>query len=173
MKNSPQQSGFTLIELIIVILILGILASASSNILYTGFNSYFVEKDFINANWQANVALERMTRDLHVIRSQNDFTTNTTSTVLEFYNLPNGTKIKYSLDPSNSLLQRNEANGTTQVLAFGVNSINFTYHQSDGSQINLATTPLSAIRYVKITLNIVYGNTNFPITTAVYLWNIK
>lgn len=165
MQKYYRQSGYTLIELLIVIILLGILVAGSSNVLTVGFNSFFAEKNIINANWQTSVALERMTRDLRATRSTTDITTATANsiTINDLY----GNTITYQVTGT-QLLRNNQA------IADGVSNVIFSYYQADGTLItSLSSASLLNIRYIVITLNMNYNNITFPTITAVYLWNIR
>lgn len=167
MQKYSKQSGFTLFELVIVIILLGILIAGSSNILSVGFTSFFAEKNIINANWQASAALERMTRDLRGVIKTTDLTT-AAATNIVITDLNNET-INYQV--ISNQLRRN-----SQYLAEGVQSITFAYYDEDGTALTslpLSSTNRALVRYVVITLNMSYNNITFPITTAVYLWNLK
>ena len=50
--NKKKQKGFTLIELIIVIIISAILIANSSGLIVQGFNSFLNTKNTIQSNWQ-------------------------------------------------------------------------------------------------------------------------
>jgi hypothetical protein len=163
MLKYSKQFGFTLFVFIIVIVLIGILVAGSSNILSVGFNSYFSEKDIINANWQGSAALERMTRDLHALTSPSDITTATTSRII--FNDLNGDTVDYQV--LGNQLMRN-----TQSLSEGVQSISLAYYKGDSTLLSFPIS-LTDVRYVVITLNMAYNNITFPIKTAIYLWNLK
>lgn len=57
-----------------VIVLFGILAAIAAPLMSGGFTAYFTGKDIAEADWQARVALERMTRELRTIRSPADLT---------------------------------------------------------------------------------------------------
>ena len=61
--------GFTLVELIVVIILTGIIFSFGSALLGKVFSSYSLKQDVADADWQAKVALERMARELRAVRS--------------------------------------------------------------------------------------------------------
>lgn len=149
--------GFTLIEMIMVITISGIIVAGSGLLLMQGVKAYMTGKNDINTSWQASMAIERMTRDLHTASS---ITTATGSefAIKDIY----GNIINYKT-VGNQLLWN------TQVLASNVQSIAFTYYDANG--ISTATT--SAMRYVGISLNIIYAATTSNFSTRVALWNIK
>lgn len=61
--------GFTLIELVLTILLLGIIAAAVSQFVLQAVRSYSVEQSRGNVHSQARLAVERMTREIRGIRS--------------------------------------------------------------------------------------------------------
>lgn len=152
-------TGFTLIELIIVIAITGIIIAGSSSLLLNGVNAYMAGKADINASWQANVAIERITRDLRAISSVANIIT-AASNEFAIRDI-NGTTIDYKV--VNSQLLRN-----TQVLANNVQSVAFTYYDANGT----VTASVSAIRYVGVSLNIIYEKVTTNFSTMVALWNL-
>ncbi len=168
MRRHRQQIGFSLIELIVVILIVGLLMVGSSQMLYHGFRSFFVTQDLININWQASVALERIILDLHATRSTDDIIVAAANEIM-VTNL-HGDDINYQVVASQ--LRRNN-----QLIANNVQAINFSYY--DGGAVPnrllppLATVEKQALRYVVVTIAMKYKQSIFPVKTAVYLWNIK
>jgi len=152
--------GFTLIELIIVIAITGIIVAGSSSLLLRGVEAYIAGKTDINASWQANSAIERMTRDLRAVSSANAIIIATSS---EFAVQDiNGIAIDYQV--VNGQLLRN-----TQVLADRIQNVTFTYYDANGA----VTASVNAIRYIGITLNINYEKVASSFSTMVALWNAK
>lgn len=150
--------GFTIIELIIVIVILSILAVIALPMLSSGFNAYFTARNLSDANWQGRLALARITRDLRALTSNNNITT-ATATQLTFINNAN-TSVSYTISGSN--LERNAL-----TLANGVNSVTFDYYTSAGA----ATAVIANIVYISITLNITQNNTNITLEAVVDLRN--
>ena len=65
-------SGFSLFELIMVMVVLGIVAAIAAPFLSASFQSYFTGKDISETDWQARVALERMSRELRSVRAPAD-----------------------------------------------------------------------------------------------------
>ena len=77
MKLIKRQIGFSLVELIVVITILAVLSATTLSMIQSGFRAYFTQRNLSNANWQARLALSRMTRDLRDLPSANNMTTAT------------------------------------------------------------------------------------------------
>lgn len=157
--NLKKQSGFTLIEFVVVIVIMGIIAAISSQMIATGLTSYLSNKDVLNATAQARLAIERITRDIRSVRSSSDIST-ATATQFTFTDT-NGNSISYTL--SGTSLMRG-----SQVLADGIASLSFTYYDKNGS----AGPATANIRYVTVALNVTQGNTNFNVDTTVYPRNL-
>lgn len=154
----PLKNGFTLIEMIIVIVILSIIAGVAARVMGAAFNSYYDNQRIVNANEQGRLAIERMIRDIHAINSTSSITTANAST-FTFVDV-NGNAVTYSL--SGTQLQRN---GIT--LADGVNSVAFGYY--DGAGAVAATTDV--IRYVNVTLNITNSTVNYILKTTITTLN--
>lgn len=157
-----KQLGFSLIEFIIVIVILGILIGTSTLLLSQGFNSYLASEDLLDANSQGEIAMQRMARDIAMIRSPNDVTI-AAANQLAFTDI-NNDDIMYSLSGTNLIITKNTVG---QILARGVNSLTFLYYGADGN-----TPPTSNTGYVRIVLNITQNNVNYSLTTSVYARNL-
>jgi len=77
--NSPQRRsgrrasryghGFTLIEMVLVIILVGIIFSMGGVMLGKVFSSYSAKQEIAEADWQAKVALERAARELRAVRT--------------------------------------------------------------------------------------------------------
>jgi prepilin-type N-terminal cleavage/methylation domain-containing protein len=79
MTDKKRQNGFTLIELILVILIVGVLSAFSSRFIAQGLNAFITAQNVTDTTWQARLAYTRLIRDLRQIRSPADITTFTAS----------------------------------------------------------------------------------------------
>jgi len=154
-----KQKGASLIELIIVILLVGILAAGSAELLRLGFLSYATGASSIEADTQGRIALERMKRDIRDIPSSSDITS-ASATALTFID-SNGTSITYQLSGTN--LMRN-----SDILAKDIQTLSFGYYDSVGA---LAVTT-ATIRYITVSLVVNNGATSLTLITGVSLWNL-
>ena len=134
--------GFSLVELVMVIVILGIVASSGALILSRGFNAYFAGRDMTRADWNARLALERMTRDLREVRSTVDITTMTANQIT--YTDLSGNAIIYNL--SGTTLTRTQS-GVAAGLANNISALRLSYLQRNGQS---AAASASAVYYITV-----------------------
>lgn len=161
-EHQKRNGGFSLIELISVIVILGVISATGAKFLGTTIKAYFEGKGYIVADSQVRVALTRMTRELQLIRSATatDLTV-TPSTEITFKDT-SGASIRYYL--SGTILMRN-----SQVLADGVSGLSLTYLQRDGKT---TTTTVTNVFSVILSFNTVYGNSNRATRVVIHPRNI-
>lgn len=148
------QNGFSLIELIITIVIMGIISVVVGKILLQGYKTYITSQNISEVDWQGLLALESITNDIHNIRSASSITTISASS-FAFVDM-SGTTVTYTLSGSN--LQRN---GLT--VASGVSALTFSYLDDSGA----ITATASAVRYITISLTAVQNNMSLTFTTLV------
>lgn len=160
MRYLGKQQGFTLIELIMVIILLAVIAKVSSQMLAQGLTAYLCSEKTTEANWQGQLAIERMVRDFRTVRSANDISLHSSS-AFTFVNL-NGNTVAYLLNGEDLLLNDN-------VLASGVNSLTFTYYDKDGNVVS----DIANLAYVNVALNLTKNGANYNIDTAVFLRDLS
>lgn len=163
MRRIHKNYGFTLIELVIVIILVSILSVFGSKIIAAIFNNLYTGENLVSADWQARIGLERMTRDFRTIPSGSNISNTSTANQFVFTDAT-GTTYTYKLSGTQIL-------SNTQVLVDGAQSLTFTYYNKSGTVI--APPPTALTRYVLITLVINQSNVNFTLPTAVYLWNLR
>jgi prepilin-type N-terminal cleavage/methylation domain-containing protein len=159
MLKTIHQQGFTLIEFVIVIVITGIIAVMSSQLLFQSVKGYFTAVDTMDANWQGQIAMQTMARNIKTIRSPQDITM-AASNRLTFVNINNNT-FSFGLT-GNSIVQTK--NGNNQILADGISSMTFSYFDKTGAS---TTTPAN-ISYIKLTINVTQKNVNFTLSSALF-----
>jgi len=158
----PRQLGFSLVELIVVIVVLGIIASMGAIVVRDGMLGYLRGREITSADWQGRLALERITRELRDVAPSsggivNIANTSCNSSTFAFSDV-NAVPISYT--QSTTTLLRNG-----QPLADNVTGLRFYCLQSNGQ--TFSTIP-SAVYY--ITVSMIVSTTN---TSAAYRSTVK
>jgi prepilin-type N-terminal cleavage/methylation domain-containing protein len=156
-----RQIGFTLVELIVVTVVLGIVASMGAMVVRDGMLGYLRGREITSADWHGRLALERITRELRDIASPNYSGIAATSCGTSTFTFSDidGTPISYTQNATYTLLR----NG--QPLADNVTALRFYCLQGDGQ--TYTATP-SAVYFV--TVSMVVGTAN---TSATYRSTVK
>ncbi len=153
-KNNWQQlQGFTLIEMIIVIVILAIIFASGALLLRLGLTGGFSAQNNTANNANARAAFERMEDELKDARSTGDLIPNTNS--ITFVKI-DGTSVTYALSGGN--LMRN-----SDILATNTASLAFTYLTAT----NTTTTIAAQVRCIVINATMTSNNVTLPLTTTV------
>ncbi len=159
-SKDPNSKGFTLIEIVITIVLVSILAGIAAMIILQGVKMYSDEQSRSDVHYQARIAMERMAREIRVIRSAADITTFTTST-LRFTDI-SGAALGFEW--TNPTLSRFNGVGN-DVLASGVNPFSFSYFENDG------VTPavlVDNVWFVEIDMTSVQGVETMQMKTRVH-----
>ncbi len=153
-----RKKGFTLIELIIVITIIGIIAGVVGYILLGTVDAWTFKANRNDLLWDGRLAVNRMVREIREIKDLTSVTT-ASSSQLRFTNI-NNNSITYSL--SGAGLNRTK-DGTANILAQNVSSLSFTYYDSGGASIATPAVSPSAtnIKRVRVNLTLTNGGQNF------------
>jgi len=140
-----KQRGFSLIELVIVIVLLGVVASIGGMVLRAGLLSYLQSKEASKAGGQINLAFERFCRELRrAISIQSPLQ----STDITFTD-SNGLSVRY-YQQSNQWL-RSENGGAAWPIADSIASLSMQY-----ANTNLATTS-TASDVVSIKISVTFN----------------
>ena len=71
------QNGFTLVELIVTLVLVGIIGTFTSLFMYTGLNGYLKAKDTSEGALKAQIALDRISLELKDINNISEFNSDT------------------------------------------------------------------------------------------------
>ena len=147
-----RQPGYTLVELIVVTVVLGIIASMGAIVVHDGMLGYLRGREITSADWQGRLALERITRELRDVAAPGSASIDAASCGSSGFSFVNITanQIIYTL-PSSTLLRN------AQPLADNVTGLRFYCLQGDGQ--TYTTTP-SAVYYVTVSMIVSTANTS-------------
>ena|GEM_PF-416928 len=157
-KGGGNERGFTLIELVMVIVITSIIASIAAMIILEGVKSYQKEASYSDIHNQGRLAIERMAREIRLIRSATatDITTMTATNIV--FNDVNGTNIQFSF-------AGNTISRSGNTLANNVQSLAFSYYQQDGTTV---AGSAAQVWYVQISLTTVNAGETLPLRLRVH-----
>ena len=164
-----SRKGFSLIELIMVIVVVGIISVAVAPIFFGGFQAFFTAKNFSGMNAQAELAMDRLAREIRGVDPSQDLDSATLPTASQLkFRLYNGTAqaawVTYTLSGTN--LMRN-----TDTLATGISSLAFSYYKPDGTALTppLTLAQAQGIWFVRITVRAVGGSLSESLRTTIFL----
>lgn len=126
-RQTTDSHGFTLVEMVITITLVGIIAGIAGMIILQGMRAYLAGENRADVQYQAGAALERMSREIRTIRSRADITT-MTATDLRFTDMT-GAQAGFTWVAPN--LGRWNGAGTDP-LAAGITAFSLAYYQQDG-----------------------------------------
>jgi len=126
-----SERGFTLMELVVVMVVVGVLSVTIAPFIKVNIDSYIQVRDGKNALQAARIGLNRMVEEMKRIQTSSDIYWGFSNSIQ--FNIPDGNggtlSINYNLDSHNLELERNN-----RKLLEGVRAFNLTYFRSNGSQ---------------------------------------
>jgi prepilin-type N-terminal cleavage/methylation domain-containing protein len=155
-NTTKLQRGFTLVELIITVVVLGILAAVGSSM----FSDTFMTARMVNSSQasadQARYAMERLAREIREVKySGNAYAISSAmspgATTMAFTRTISGSDVTVTVNRSGTNLTLTYSSpATTSTLASDVTAFTLDFLQLD----NTATTLASAVRFVVITVTV-------------------
>ena len=164
--------GFTLIEAVVSIIIIGVLAIATVPVLTGGVRTYVTTNTSLNTLSKMRLATERMAREIRHVRrnpgtpTNYDFTTMTANSLVFVKTDGNTVSINRAL-PNVTLGY--SAPAASSNLTDQVNNLTFRYYTIDGVT---ATASLALVAFVEIELEMIEDGVVLTQRTQVGLRNI-
>ena len=150
-----RSGGFTLVEMVVVIALLGIIGLVPSYVIVESMRVYARTAPKVDAAYQARLADDRMKREIRDLKGLGRVTAMTSSAFT--FDDSSDTTIAYSLSASNLL-----RNG--DLMAKGVTSLTFSYWKSDGT-VASAAADLNLVEY---DLTVQTGSEPYRVQAAVF-----
>ncbi|MDH3870691.1 MAG: prepilin-type N-terminal cleavage/methylation domain-containing protein [Gammaproteobacteria bacterium] len=171
MTGYRQQTGYTLIEMIIAIVILGLLGAAAGYGLQNGALAFVNTTDALHTLGKLRPASERLAREIREIRRDPltpavyDIATMNTTTLT--FTRADGTGVTLSSAPPLVTLAYSAPTGT-HTLTDTVSSLTFAYYQTDGTTL---ATGSGDVAFVEFELVLSQNGNTYPQRTRVALRN--
>lgn len=121
------QEGFTLVELIVALVLVGIIGTFTTLFMYTGLNGYLKAKNTAEGALKAQIAMDRLSREFRDIDKINAFTDNSTIGY-DSLTLPGDRQITYN-DPADTIFI--DVDGSVNLLLDDVQSFTMTAAYAD------------------------------------------
>jgi Tfp pilus assembly protein PilE len=168
MKILRSKKSVTLIELVMVIIIVGVLAGASSMYIKETIDLWRFLSFRNEITAQGRMSLMRMEREIRQVKDKNSIATANASR-FQFTDISNNT-IDYQLSGNN--LNRT-FNGTPNILANGVTNLTFCYYKNDNNPCEPNPADLTSIYRIAIKMDITFGSQTKHLETEVWLRNLS
>ncbi len=166
-RSSFRPGGFTLIEAVITLIVVGVLATIGATVMSGGFRNYFLGREIAQDDAQGRLALERVSRELRAVRSTADLDISVQNQVA-FTDLK-GIAIAYRRNAGTSQLERSQSGvaGTYQPLADNVSALTISYLHNDGVVAENFGGNSALVYYITVELTVKTSNVNATYRTTV------
>jgi len=171
MSNCDHSAGFTLVELVLVVLILGLISGIFAAVFSEGNHMFDTVDARRELTQEGRMALLRIVRETRQVRSSSDVVGADIDT-FSFYGVNDSLyTIEFSGISGGDVTFRRGA--VIQTLASGVDSMAFGYYQSDGNlAVPIVSPGATDIFRITIFLRLVNGGITVALQTGTYLRNI-
>jgi prepilin-type N-terminal cleavage/methylation domain-containing protein len=150
------KDGFSLIELIMVIITVGIISVVVAPVFMSGFNAFFWARDLASVSSQGELAMERMTRE---IRSAQPSGITAPLSASQLTINVSGAAVTYLRNAQNRIMRNSD------LLASSVSSLAFAYYKEDWSAAALPAEVWS----IRITMTISGRQASESLGSTVFL----
>lgn len=176
MGHRDAQRGFTLLELVMVIVMIGVIGTTLASLLSGGVGAFNAGREAVDTLSELRLTSERLARELRTVRR--DPTTPTAfefltknDTTVQFRRWDNDTDwttVTITASGSNLTIDYSTVAGGPYILTNSLDTLDFDYLDQNGAE----TASNANVAFVYIELNLTDANTNsYPQRTRVALRN--
>jgi type II secretory pathway pseudopilin PulG len=151
-----EERGFSTIEMIITLILVAIIGIVFTPVLTGAVKGYMWEQAVVGTNAQAQLAMERMAREMRGMAPTD--ITSFSATQITF--VMNGIPVTYGRNGENQLLRNSD------VLATGVSSLSFGYFGDDWTS---AVAQAGEIWRIRIAMTLIGDGLSETVQTSVFL----
>lgn len=148
--------GFTLIEMIVVMLITSIVVVFAATLMRTSFSGYFIAVNDTKLSTQATLTMSKISREL-----QNAISFSAINSTNVSFSTMDGSNVTYSW--TNPTLTR--TGSSAQILNNNITNFSLSYYRSDFT----ATSTLTLVKAITITMTVGNGNESVSLINTVFL----
>ena len=164
-NHNPHSKGFTLVEIVITIVLIGILSGIAAIIILQGVRAYTDEKSRSDVHYQARLAVERVAREARLARSCADITPPGSNPFNIFtFTKIDGATVTFDASTGNLTLDGN-------TLATNINANPFTLLDRNGNgppAVPGCGAPPNDIWFVEINITDTQGSETLQMRTRVH-----
>ena len=166
-KVCIQEKGFTLVELIVTIVLVGIVGIFTTLFMYTGLNGYLQAKDTADGALKAQIALDRISLELRDITEIEDFDSNIS---IDYFSniLPGDRQIIYDSDADTISLDVDGDINTLDLLLDNVS--NFTMAVTANRDLNNSGDDTNEVEAIDISFTV--GGIRRPFNARIFPRNM-
>ncbi|NOZ57912.1 MAG: type II secretion system protein [Calditrichaeota bacterium] len=162
-RRSTQQSGFTMIELVVAIVLVTIFSVFLGRLLLSGVDAFNFANERKTALRRARIALLEIARDVRQIKSRTSIALAQSDSLV--FTTVTDELVRYGWNGS-----RLSRNGTP--LALNVASFSFTYYTEDGTPLQSPVLNTELIRVVDVHLTIQVSDQHVSLQTRIHPRNL-
>ena len=156
---NKHEKGFTLVELIVTLVLVGIIGTFTTLFMYTGLNGYLRAKDTSEGALKAQITLDRISLELRDIDSVSDFNDDTNVDYTS-ETLPAARRIRYAAGNGEILLS---VGGSENLLLDDVQTFSMTATYND---LNYYGDNVNEVEAIEVSFTV--GEIERPFRTRIF-----
>lgn len=147
-----RQKGFTLVELIMVMVLLGLLGAIGSSMISDSFKSTRSLNDSSAVEAEARYGLERLTREIREMKYDAGYAVSAADGATLQFDKGDGTSVRIHYDATGKVLQLDYASTSSKTLVGNVSSFALAYYDINNTPLTLLGDIQSSAAFVRVSL---------------------